>query len=210
MRASPTGGGVRVLRATVLGLVTLALAAAAHVLGGGEPPGGIGLALAVGPLALGAGLVTRRRLSLVAVLGWLAPAEALLHVYFGTAASSAAGPAMAGHVHGGSGAGLPLAGLSGIDPLTLSSGTTAMSQMSQTMLVAHAVATVLTGLALSHGEHLLWLLWESLCPALIGDAVAPPIGPATVPTAPPSRPRRSSVLRSPHPRGPPSTRHAVA
>lgn len=82
MTASPTGGGVRVLRATTLAVVTLALAATAHVLAGGDLPGVLALALAAGPLALGTVLLTRRRLSLAAVFAWLVPAEITLHVYF--------------------------------------------------------------------------------------------------------------------------------
>ena len=211
MTASPTGGGVRVLRATTLAVVTLALAATAHVLAGGDLPGVLALALAAGPLALGTVLLTRRRLSLAAVFAWLVPAEITLHVYFGAAAPHPLVPALAGgHVHGGSDAGMPVAGLPGLDPLAQSIGTTPLGHSSLAMLGAHALATVITGLALSHGERVLWLLWESLRPALALDPVPPVPRPAPVPLAPVTRRCPSVFLCSPHPRGPPTRRPAVA
>jgi len=200
---------VRVLRATVLGGATLVLAAAAHVLAGGDLPSALSLALPVGPLAVASALLTRRRLSRVAILGWLGLAEAALHTYFGAAVQAAAGPGLGGHGHDGVGAGLPLAGSGVLDHLVLLPETTAPGHASTTMLLAHAFATVLTGVALGHGEQVLWLVWELLRPALSGDPVPLPISPARLRTAPSAQPRSSTFHRSPHPRGPPSPRHAI-
>ena len=198
------------LRATVLAGATLALATTAHMLAGGDLPGALGLALPVGPLAVASALLTRRRLSRVAILAWLGLAEAALHTYFGAAAQVAAGSGLGGHGHDGVGAGLPLPGSGELDHLVLLPETTAPGHASTTMLLAHAFATVLTGLALGHGEQVLWLVWELLRPALSGDPVPLTIGMARVATAPPARPRRSTFHRSPHPRGPPSARLAVS
>ena len=89
MTADPAGGGVRALRAGVLAAVTLGLAAAAHVVGGGQVPGLPVLAVALGPLALGSALLTRRRLGPIALLAWLAPVEAILHGLFAATATGA-------------------------------------------------------------------------------------------------------------------------
>ena len=209
MTASPTAGGVRALRAAVLAGATLALAAAAHVLAGGAVPGALGLVLPVGPLAVASVLVTRHRLSRVAILAWLGLAEAALHAYFGAAAQSSAVSALGGHGHGAADAGLALPGSAGLDPLLLSAETASPGHSSTTMLLAHACATILTGLALGHGEHVLWLVWQLLRPALLGDPAPLTICLGTVATAPPAQLRPSTFHRSPHPRGPPSARHAV-
>ena len=95
-------------------------------------------------------------------------------------------------------------------PLLLPAGTASPGHSSTPMLLAHACAPLLTGLALGHGEHVLWLVWQLLRPALLGDPAPLTICLGTVATAPPAQLRPSTFHRSPHPRGPPSARHAVS
>lgn len=192
---------MRALRAGILAAVTLALAAAAHVAGGGQLPGLPVLVVALGPLALGSALLTRRRLGTLALLAWLAPVEAVLHGFFGATATGAlttGGPA--GHAHAAAGVGMPLTETAGGVTLV---GATGTDHGGTTMLVAHAVATLLTGLALSHGERVLWLLWETLRPSLVVAPVplvrAPALRVADAAAGMPS----AAPLRFTGPRGPP-------
>jgi hypothetical protein len=201
MTADPAGGGVRALRAGVLAAVTLGLAAAAHMVGGGEVPGLPVLAVALGPLALGSALLTRRRLGAVALLAWLAPVEALLHGLFGATASDALATGFTGgHGHGAAVAGMPLTDSVGSSSLAVVSGA---GHAGAGMLVAHAVATVLTGLALSHGERVLWLLWESLRPTLVMATVPLGRAPALVVAGAAAGMPSPAPLRFSSPRGPP-------
>jgi len=71
------------------------------------------------------------------------------------------------------------------------------------MVVAHAVATVLTGLALSHGERVLWLLWESLRPTLVMAPVPLVRAPALVVADAGAGMPSPAPLRFTSPRGPP-------
>ena len=201
MTADPAGGGVRALRAGVLAAVTLGLAAAAHVVGGGQVPGLPVLAVALGPLALGSALLTRRRLGPIALLAWLAPVEAILHGLFAATATGALTMGVTGgHAHAAAAAGMPLTESTGSATLVAASGA---GQAGTGILVAHAVATVLTGLALSHGERVLWLLWESLRPTLVMAPVPLVRAPALVVADAGAGMPSPAPLRFTSPRGPP-------
>ena len=201
MTADPASGGVRALRAAVLAAVTLSLAAAAHVVGGGEVPGLSVLVIAVVPLALGSALLTRSRLGALSVLAWLAPVEALLHGFFGaTASDHLATEFSGGHGHGAAVAGMPLTESMGSTSLVAASGA---GHAGVGMLVAHAVATVLTGFALSHGERVLWLLWESLRPTLVMAPVPLRRAPALLVAGAAAGMPSPAPLRFSSPRGPP-------
>ncbi len=158
----PVGGGVRALRTVLLTLVTLGLAAAAHRVGGGELPAawvvlGIGAAL-LGPTAA----LTARRLTAPTLVVWLGLLEWGLHHALAALTmpvTSAAGAATSasGHVHAGA---------------SLTPVTGAAAGASSSMLGAHAVATVVTALALAYAERALWAIWDALRPVLI---VAAPV-----------------------------------
>lgn len=204
MTASPAGGGLRALRAAVLALVALGLAATAHALAGGELPSPWTLAMAMGPLAAGAAVLTRRQLRTPSLLGWLATTQLLLHGFF--AAGSPAGDAnavVAGHGHAGAAASMPLSGLPAAGPAPGSSDALALGHSGTGMLVAHVAAALLTALALSHGERVLWLLWEWVRPALVGEPV-----PVVTVSAPPRIAAAAAfpwlvALPTAAPRGPP-------
>jgi hypothetical protein len=204
----PSRGGARAARAAVLALVALALGSAAHVVGGGVLPGPVGLVGLFLGLGGGAALVTSRRLRPALLVGWLGAAQAGSHLVLSALAAPSvpAVPSLAGlsgfasqhatgHLHGLSPAALDHAGaVAGPSGLFGHDGAV--------MLAAHAVATVLTALALARGDALWWLL-RSLGPALPRPSWRLP-GPVPALTigAPTRRPTRRWPAQ-PHPRGPP-------
>ena len=193
---------MRVVRATTLAVVTLALAAAAHVLGGGELPSPGFLAGVLLPLSLGSSLLTRLRLGPLAVLAGLAPAELGLHLLFSAAApGGSVASVVPAHGHGAGVVGMPPSGLPAGDLLAGSPAVAGHS--SPAMIAAHALATVVTALALSHGERVLWILWESLRPVGLPRPVplVPVASWAPVPTT--AWVPTSVTGRCAEPRGPP-------
>ena len=210
----PSRGGARATRAAVLALVALALGSAAHVVGGGVLPGPVGLVGLFLGLGGGAALVASRRLRPALLVGWLGAAQAGCHLVLSALAapsvpavpavprsaglsgfaSQQVGAAL-GHLHGLSPASLDHAGaVAGPSGLFGHDGAV--------MLAAHAVATMLTALALARGDALWWLL-RSLGPALPRQALRLPRPvPALTIGAPTRRPARRWPAQ-PHPRGPP-------
>lgn len=140
----------------------LGLGVGAHLMGGGALPDlGTMVFLAV-PVVWMSFFLTRARRRWPVIVGSLMAVETGLHAGFsllsGPAGRSAplpdAGeghPALGAHagVIGGPGGGMPSA-----------HGMAEMAVVPNlTMLSAHLLATVLTGLVLAYGEHLLWCLW---------------------------------------------------
>lgn len=226
-RLDPGRGGLRVARAGGLALVGLTLAGGAHVVGGGSLPGPMGLVALLTVLLGPAALVTARPMPASRLLAWLGGAQVGMHLTLEAlagplpphpgAAGAAGAAAVTAHRHGI----LPLpdpsgtagtAGTGGLGTAVLGTGGLGVAgtgvdpgllgHAGWGMLAAHAVATVLTALALARGESLLWLL-RSLLPALPRRAVSLPrpipVLAVTV-TAPPRAGRRR---RSTSPRGPP-------
>jgi len=162
---------VRASRAALATLLVLGLAASAHTLGGGAPPGtlaGVVLALLVGPIAW---WCTRRELGVLGLTGLLAGAQVLVHAGL-SAMAPAAGTASAAHVH----AALP-AGLAG-------GPGTAAAQPSHgpgtTMLLWHVVATVVTALLLARAEDVLWRVVRLLLPPVAASRSLPATARAVV------------------------------
>ncbi len=190
---SPGRGGLWALRTLVVAGVTLALAAGAHSAGGGQLPGAGALSLLLGALVLPTALLTRRRLRLPILLGWLGVLETLLHHTLGLAAvPTEAMPGLStGHHHEG-----PVLALA-------SAGADATVTSSGAMTLAHALATVLTALALGRAEAVLWALWEAVRPALVplpdvrSPALPPPPNWSAAALVP------FSVVVGTSPRGPP-------
>ncbi len=163
MRAADPGrGAVRVVRATGLATVTLGLAAAAHLTGGGSLPG---LAPAVGLFGLtaaGGAVLTARRIRPLAVLAWLGLAQLAAHWAFGALTSASGATSTAGH-HAAS-----------ADLLVAPSTVTVEHDHGTTMLVAHVLATLFTAAAVARGEDLLWTIWGLLAPRLPAQPVPGP------------------------------------
>lgn len=146
-------GRVRALRAAVLGGMSLALAAGAHVLGGGTLPGVGVLGVAAVLLALVAAVLTARRCRFGLLLGLLAVQQLALHELFGLAAA-----AQSCAVRSGAGAGMVHAGPMASVTTTCTSGAMPMETGTAggLMVLAHVVATAVTAWLLARGEAWLW------------------------------------------------------
>ncbi len=192
---SPARGAVRLVRAGVVALAVVALAAGAHVAGGEQlPPVLVLLALAA-LTGCGAHVLTGRRLSAPALLAALGGGQVLLHTALRTfAADTVAVPS-----HGHHQEWVPLAAQAlthapdGGSPLP--------------MLLAHAAATAAAAGVLARGERAVWSLWSWLQPlravvlAVLRVPVLLPVRPVPVLVA--VRPR-SVVARRVARRGPPA------
>jgi hypothetical protein len=193
------------LRSSALAAAILALAAGAHVAGGGHLPAP-GILLAVLALTgLASTAATRLRLTFPAVGALLGAGQLALHEAFTafSAPALALGPANlhSGHQHGGGTPVLPeLVTVAGHAP----AGDPGSAPL---MLAAHALATLGCALLLAKGEDALWALAAWLRPlaglprAEAPDAV-PPVFAVFPPAAVPRRPWRN--LRQDSRRGPPS------
>lgn len=145
--AAPLRGGVRVLRAGVLGGASLGLALAGHLAGGGHRPPLALLAVCAALLGLTAVTATARRVRLVVLLPVLGVQQVLLHLAFGAGAGTAGCGAVdphAGHVAGA--------------VLSCAPGGTAMAMPGWPMTAAHVLATAATAWLLLRGERTLWAL----------------------------------------------------
>lgn len=166
MSGGPDLGSTRLLRASGLSALVTALSAAGHVAGGGHAPGATTLgafaALAF-PVAV---LLTGRRVRAFAAAVLLALGQAAAHVFFSIAHCVAPGVASgehAGHVHGT----VALAG-------AVCHPAGPHGTLTASMLLAHAVATILTAVAVATVERALWwlvglfapLTWDLQVPAM--------------------------------------------
>lgn len=171
MRGSLPRAPFHLLRASALAAGTVALAAGAHVAGGGQlPPPGILLAI-LAMTGLASTAATRLRLSFPAMAALLAGGQLALHellTAFSAPLPEAAPGAAATHVHSGS-----VLALNGLAPLAehLSPADPGLAPL---MLAAHAAATLGCALLLAKGEAALWALAAWLRPfAGLPRAVAP-------------------------------------
>lgn len=174
----PDKGVVRLVRAAALVSVVLGLATAAHALAGGELPRWqslLVLGAALGPFALIGTTVRLRRGWLVAAL---AAGQVVGHVGLTALAdgpSCVVPPGHAGHAaaladcaHGAAALGAVGVGPAGVGPAGVVSAGHAghlAASPSLLMLLAHAVATLLTAWLLSRGEDLLWRTVRWLLPS---------------------------------------------
>jgi hypothetical protein len=191
-----TRGWRRVLRFGVLGGVSLGLATAAHLAGGGRLPSPGVLAVAGLLLGMTAVTLTAKRCRFRWLLPVLVTQQVLLHLLFEASASATAC---------GLSDGVGMAHPAG----TLSCGSAgAMAQMSApgwTMWVGHLTVTLLTAWLLARGEAWLWRTAREIVRAanagLAGPSSRRPAGPAVpVPTAGPGS---LAVGSSAAPRAPP-------
>lgn len=158
-------GPLRLFRAALVTSLAVSLSVAGHVLGGGQVPDTVALAVTAAFLFAPAAWLARRQLSFVVLFGMLGAGQLTLHAAF-TAFSSGASCLPR----------LPLAGLPGsLPPAHYGhaglSCTAAMETMpmdgganSPAMLAGHVLATLATAWLMRSGEAALWQLLAWLRP----------------------------------------------
>ncbi|MEO7236715.1 MAG: hypothetical protein ABIW80_15255 [Lapillicoccus sp.] len=189
----PLSGAARLLRVVTLSGTSLALAVAAHLVGGGPRPSGGLLALVGSLLVAVALLLTQQRCRLWMLLATVGIEQALLHLTFPASGTT---PCVTGLAAAGHGPGSPLR------ECAPGGASMAMPMTSAPMVLAHIAATLVVVVLLWRGEAWLWRVIARLIgvpgagPPLTG---APPVQWADAVTS-----RRLSVVRRPAaPRGPP-------
>lgn len=166
--SSPAEGAARLVRGAFLSVLTVALAAVAHVLGGGHVPttgllaGSAVLLLPVGVLAAG------RQVRAPAAGVLLAAGQGVLHLAYSflmgctAVAAAPASGAPAGHAQHAAAA---------YCAATATPGRPVLGGVS--MLVLHAVATVLTAIAVGAAERLVWWVRRQVAARLAPSRPAP-------------------------------------
>ena len=195
--AVPVHGAWRLVRAATLAGTVVALAATAHLAGGGRLPGPVLLLALLVLTGCGSLLLTGRRLGAPVLLAALGGGQLLLHGAFEQFAVRTVSVASVGHhqewVPLGAGA-------------IAHTSTASTASSAALMTAAHVAATVLSALALAHGERVLWQAWTWLQPlrAVVVLVLRTPV--LRPLPAPPARvlPRPASVVaRRVRRRGPP-------
>lgn len=191
--AAPLRGGVRVLRAGVLGTTSLGLALGGHLAAGGHQPPPVLLAVCAGLLGLTAVTATARRVRLPLLLGLLGVQQVLLHLAFDAGAGAAACAGVDPHVGHAAGSALSCG----------PGGAAATAMPGWPMLLAHVLATAATALLLLRGEQALWALADRVVrAATAAPTVRRPR--AVLPRAlRPTAALATAVLSPAAPRGPP-------
>lgn len=192
---TPDGGRLRLLRAGTLAVVMISVAALAHVLGGGALPGGGVLAVLLGLVLVTCLVASGRRLEGLSIGAILGGGQLALHEAFALLGTTGADAASLGHVVG-----------SGHHAVLVTHAGQAGSghHLSLSMLLAHALATVVTAAVLARGERALWLLAGWLAPVirLLLERPAHWPRPAAITVAVPRLRSAELVLAAPR-RGPP-------
>ena len=155
---NPATGWLRFARSGWLAAVVVALAAAAHTLGGGALPDWPALGLLTAGVLAGSVLASSKPLRRASALALLGLPQLFLHSAFTVLSAPACGVDStlrpAGHPghHDGTVAGC-LAG-----PIS------EHGHSSGWMTLAHATAVVIAALVAAHGDRVLWLVWSLLTP----------------------------------------------
>lgn len=221
--SSPATGPLRLARAAVLATVTIALAAAAHLAGGGALPAWPVLAALAALVLAPAAALAGRRLGAPAVLGLLTAGQLGLHTAFGLLGRAvclvpgeAPGP-HAGHGLAGASAELTRLGATvpGCVPAAVHAGHVGdlghLGLGGHAMLALHAVATLATAALVARGEQALWWLAAWWSPVRVRAALPRVAVAVRLAVASARRAVRPAPHRSPHPhRGPPRRATALA
>ena len=191
--SSPASGSLRGLRVAVVAVAGTLLGVGAHAAaGGGLPTPGDAALASVIPALAGLWLTGKRRgwLSIAVVLGLV---QFVLHTWLmstGLVESCLRGGGGGHLAHGaaavgGCAAGSPMAGVSSAGAHAGMHAGGHPAGDSAAMVLAHAVAVVVTALVLAAGERALWQLLQWLRPALQLIRAALPVLPrrVTVPVA---------------------------
>lgn len=188
-----TGGSWRPQRAAALTLVTVVLAVGAHAAAGGMLPSPwVLLALTV-PTACGVTALTRRRRTAPTTLLALGSGQLGLHEALALGGDGCTATATGHHA------------------VAMACGATAHHDPGTGMLLAHVLATLLTGLLLARGEQLLGAVLARLAFAFPRLRATTPVVRPRLPRAAERRVRPRLVdARVPARRGPPALARATA
>ncbi|WP_019135514.1 hypothetical protein [Cellulomonas massiliensis] len=190
-----TTGATRLGRSVLVASLVVALAAGAHVLGGGHLPAPAVLATAGGVVLAVAAVATARPLGRGAALVLLGAGQLLLHQVFEAVHGCVVPSAVAATSHAAH-LGTVTSGSVTCEPAGHAS--------SASMLVAHAAATVVTALVLASTERAVAVVLGWVVPALPVRPSAPPAHrPLPVLVVLP-RPCAAALLRAVPRRGPPA------
>jgi hypothetical protein len=167
--SSPASGSLRGLRVAIVAAAGTLLAAAAHVAAGGSlPSAGATATGAVIPAMAGLWMTGKRRgwLSIAAVLGAV---QVVLHTWLMAGSTGSCLVSGGGHAAHAASATLRCtsAGMPGMVP----------GRVSLAMILAHAIAVVLTSLVLAAGERAVWQLLLWLRPAVQAACSSLPVLP---------------------------------
>ncbi|MFF1876681.1 hypothetical protein [Leifsonia sp. NPDC058230] len=176
----------RVTRGLLASAVAIFVAALFHVAGGGAAPGPIALALSFAFATLASLLLTARRLSAWRLTVSVVLSQLLFHLLFGIGGGTAAfsvsgGAAGMAHLHAGSHLVMSAAGGASVHADMGALPTT------PAMWLSHAMAVLITVIALRFGERAFWGLFEtarmgvarivshlaSTAPAVLAPAASP-------------------------------------
>jgi hypothetical protein len=144
------GRGTRVVRGTVTAAFAILVATLSHLAGGGHAPGVVGLILAAALAVPTCVLLAGRTVSAVRLAVAVACSQAVMHLLFsvGTPTSTTVQVVGGHHGHGGQ--------LMTTGPGTAETAGMAGMHMGSSMWVAHALAAVVTIVALRYGERAFW------------------------------------------------------
>jgi hypothetical protein len=189
----PTGGLLRWLRGSVVGLSATCLASGGHTAAGGAAPSPGPLAVTALVAVTVAIALSGRRWTIVPLLTMLLGGQVLFHVAFAAPASSAVFGGSMGHAGMGSasGAAAPVAGAM--------TGMAMSSHPGWLMVGGHLLAAVLSALVLRRGEEWSWRLLDLVTGPMRGATLEllPLPGPQRRPVQPTrTRPVRRSRLLS--------------
>ena len=175
---TPATGPLRLARGAVVAVVTVALAALAHVLAGGSLPPFVVVVTLTAIVLAAAVVLTGRRLGPVGAVALLGAGQLAVHSSFSlfTSMSCTAGPAgLAGHQHH---PGMVMEqACTAADP-----GLVQPFLGASAMLVLHVVATVAAALVIVGADRALWWLAAWLRPLVAGPAAVVVVPRAALPT----------------------------
>ena len=176
---APSTGLLRLARAGLVAVVTVALAALAHVVAGGVLPPFVVVAALTALVLAAAVVLTGRRLGPVGAVALLGVGQLAVHSAFSLVTSVACLPdgtgVAVGHVHH---AGMQMPACSAVAPsIPAALGSSAM-------LVLHVVATLAAALVIVGADRALWWLAAWLRPLVGGPAPAVVVPQPAVPAAP--------------------------
>lgn len=201
-------GPLRVARAGLVATLVLALAALAHLVGGGTLPDPLILAALASFTMAGATFAARFRLTFARLVAILGTGQVALHYGLGLGAVPTCAPVAGAH------AGHAVSPAMACTPL-LPDGVAHLPHETSAgawMVLAHVLATVVVALVVAHGERALGLLLTWLAPrtALAELLPAVPVPPRLL--LPDAEPARAVTvhLRIPTTRGPPVPARLVA
>ncbi|QDY89310.1 hypothetical protein E7Y32_03110 [Arthrobacter sp. UKPF54-2] len=162
MRTSPARTPFHSLRSAMVATTIVALAAAAHVVGGGQLPAPAILAAFLALTGLVSTAATRLKLNIPAMTGLLGAGQVVLHEAFAAFSAPIAGAVTrSGHfgTPGHHDGGIPLPVPAGhLQPHALDSA------LALSMFAGHTLATLACALLLARGEDALWQLAAWLRP----------------------------------------------